>query len=175
MKIKTFQKSKLTPAEKNLIRLLETNENFEKEVWRITESYYEKKRKEYRAEQQKINRQINKLHLVDEEYYLTSEYLLKLASKASKLFESSEPQEKRLLLKMTLQNLTLSGKKARYNWINPFDKIADSASRQAWLQALEQVRTFFLNQLLVPVSPDSIDVSAIFGYLKNNPVALENY
>jgi len=60
------------------------------------------------------------LHLADEEYYLTSEYLLKLAFKASELFESSKPQEKRLLLKMTLQDLRLDGKKARYNWINPF-------------------------------------------------------
>jgi hypothetical protein len=47
--------------------------------------------------------------------------------------------------------------------------------RPIWLQALEQVRTFFLNQLLVPVSPDSIDVSAIFGYLKNAPVVKRKF
>ncbi|HCM81933.1 TPA: hypothetical protein DIS60_01010 [Patescibacteria group bacterium] len=65
---------------------------------------------------------------------MTSEYLLKLASNASKLFESSEAHEKRLLLKMALQNLELNGKIARYDWINPFDKIAFYASRQAWLE-----------------------------------------
>ena len=48
--------------------------------------------------------------------------------------ESSEVHEKRLLLKMALQNLELMGKKARYDWINPFDKIAFYASRQAWLR-----------------------------------------
>ena len=101
--------------------------------WWITESYYEEKRKEYRAKQKEINGKIAKLHFADEEYYITSEYLLKLASNASKLFESSEAHEKRLLLKMALQNLELKGKKARYDWIKPFDKIAFYASRQAWL------------------------------------------
>ena len=99
----------------------------------ITKDKYEKKRKEYRANQKEINKKIAKLHYADEEYYLTSEYLLKLAFNASKLFESSEAHEKRLLLKMTLQNLELKGKIARYDWINPFDKIAFYASRQAWL------------------------------------------
>ena len=99
----------------------------------ITKDKYEEKRKEYRAKQKEISKKIAKLNYADEEYYLTSEYLLKLASNASKLFESSEVHEKRLLLKMTLQNLELNGKKARYDWINPFDKIAFYASRQAWL------------------------------------------
>lgn len=49
------------------------------------------------------------------------------------MFESSEAHEKRLLLKMALQNLELKGKKAQYDWIKPFDKIAFYASRQAWL------------------------------------------
>ncbi len=99
----------------------------------ITESLYEKKRNEYRAKQKDINKKITKLQFADEEYYLTSEYILKLASRASELFESSEPMEKRLLLKMTLQNLELKGKKAQFDWIKPFDKIAFYASRSAWL------------------------------------------
>ena len=100
---------------------------------RITESYYEKKRKEYRAKQKAINKKIEKLQFADEEYYITSSYLLKLAENAGKVFESSEAHEKRLLLKMALQNLELKGKKARYDWIKPFDKIAFYASRQSWL------------------------------------------
>ena len=90
----------------------------------ITKDKYEEKRKEYRAKQKEITSKIGKLNYADEEYYLTSEYLLKLASNASKLFESSEAHEKRLLLKMTLQNLEIKGKIARFDWIKPFDKIA---------------------------------------------------
>ena len=100
----------------------------------ITESFYAKKQKEYRTKQKEINGKMAKLQFADEEYYLTSEYLLKLASKASKLFESSELKEKRLLLKLTLQNLELEGKKVRYTYQKPFDTIANYASRQAWLR-----------------------------------------
>jgi len=93
-----------------------------------------KKRKEYRTKQREIKEKMNKLHFADEEYYLTSEHLLKLAFNAGKLFESSEAKEKRLLLKLTLQNLELKGKRVRFNWIKPFDTIANYASRQAWLE-----------------------------------------
>lgn len=103
----------------------------------ITEDYYNKKLKEYRAKQKEIQKKQAKLHFADEEYYITSDYLLKLASRASELFESSEPHEKRLLLKMTLQNFKLNGKKADCDWLKPFDKIAFYASRQAWLSGLD--------------------------------------
>lgn len=99
----------------------------------ITADYYEEKREEYRDKQKLINDKIAKLHTADEEYYLTAEYILKLATYASELFKSSEPQEKRLLLKMSLQNLELDGKNVRFDWIKPFNKIAYYASRQAWL------------------------------------------
>jgi hypothetical protein len=99
----------------------------------ITTSYYEEKRKEYRDKQKVLNGKMSKLQVADEEYYLNSEYLLKIATHAKELFESSEPQEKRLLLKMALQNLRLEGKTVRYDWINPFGKIAFYASRREWL------------------------------------------
>jgi len=100
----------------------------------ITKNKYEEKRKEYRTKQREIEEKMNKLHFADEEYYLASEYLLKLAANAGKLFESSEAKEKRLLLKLTLQNLKPKGKKVEFNWIKPFDVIANYASRQAWLE-----------------------------------------
>ena len=106
----------------------------------ITKDKYEEKRKEYRAKQKEINAKIGKLHFADEEYYLTSKYLLELASKASELFESSEMHEKRQLLMMALQNLELKGKKVCYSWIKPFDQVAFYASRQAWLRGLDSLR-----------------------------------
>jgi hypothetical protein len=71
-----------------------------------------------------LNKEMKGFGNADEEYYLTSEYLLWLASKASELFKSFEPQEKRILLKATLQNLVLDGRKVRFDWVKPFDKIA---------------------------------------------------
>ncbi|MBI3619953.1 hypothetical protein HY214_02305 [Candidatus Roizmanbacteria bacterium] len=103
----------------------------------ITTSYYEEKRKEYRDKQKVLSSKMSRLHVADEEYYLNSEYLLKIASHAKELFESSEAQEKRLLLKMTLQHLRLEGKTVRYDWVNPFDKIALYASRLDWLPRVD--------------------------------------
>lgn len=101
---------------------------------RITASFYEDKRKEYRDKQKILSDKVTNLQSADEEYYLNSEYLLKIASHAKELFESSEPQEKRLLLKMALQNLRLEGRIVRYDWIKPFDKIALYAPRLDWLR-----------------------------------------
>ena len=76
---------------------------------------------------------MGKLQIADEEYYISSEYLLNLAKRASELFECSEPIEKRQLLKFTLQNLQVDGSLVRYDELKPFDTIRLYASRQAWL------------------------------------------
>ncbi len=121
----------------------------------ITQSFYEEKRKEYRDKQKVLNSKMGKLQVADEEYYLNSEYLLKIALHAKELFESSEAQEKRLLLKMTLQNLRLEGKIVRYDWIKPFGKIAYYASRLDWLALTDYVGNYYRNFLMaenVPVA-----------------------
>ena len=99
----------------------------------ITESFYNQKREEYRAKQAEIKAKIDRLGQADEEYYMTADYLLKLANHAADLFESSEPEEKRLLLKLTLQNLRLDEKKLVFDWVKPFDTLAFYASRSQWL------------------------------------------
>lgn len=103
----------------------------------ITESFYEKKRKEYRLKQSDLEGRIENLRFTDENYYLTASYVLNLASKAREIFESSELHERRQLLKMVLQNLTLRGKNIEYDWVKPFDVICNYASRQAWLRGLD--------------------------------------
>lgn len=99
----------------------------------ITESYYNKKREEFRAKQKDISDKINRLGFADEEYYLTSEYLLQLANRAYDLFMSSEAEERRQLLKLTLQNLKLDGKKVSFELVKPFDKVFACTSSQTWL------------------------------------------
>ena len=77
---------------------------------------------------------MNKLQKADEEYYITCGYLLKLASKAGELFESSEPDEKREILKLLLQNCTLNGSSVCYDLKKPFDTLFDLGTRQIWLE-----------------------------------------
>lgn len=79
--------------------------------------------------------------MADEEYYLTAQYLVQIASRAKELFAGSELEEKRLLLNMTLQNLRLDGKIVRYDWKKPFDKITFYTSRPSWLRQWDVTRT----------------------------------
>ena len=58
---------------------------------------------------------MSKLQVADEECDLNSKYLLKISSLAIELFESSKPQEKRLLLKMTFQYIRLEGEIVSYD------------------------------------------------------------
>ena len=88
---------------------------------------------EYLLKQQELRVKISRLSVADEEYYLTSEYLLQLANRAYDLFMSSEVEEKRHLLKLTLQNLKLRGKKIDFELVKPFDQVFACTSRQSWL------------------------------------------
>ncbi|MGD9116130.1 MAG: recombinase family protein, partial [Dehalococcoidia bacterium] len=99
----------------------------------ITESEYNKKLKGFRAKQKEIYSKIASLRIADEEYYLTSEYLLQLANRAYDLFMSSEAEEKRQLLQLTLQNLELDGKKVNFELVKPFDKVFAYSNSQSWL------------------------------------------
>lgn len=100
----------------------------------ITERYYNKKLTEFRGKQTELQKKQGKLQIADEEYYITSDYLLNLATRADELFESSEGLEKRQLLKFALQNFRLEGSLVRYDEIKPFDTIRVYAARQAWLR-----------------------------------------
>jgi len=100
----------------------------------ITKEFYDQRRKQYRQKQKKIQKKLNRLLEADESYYLNASYILELASRAYELFQSSELEERRQLLKFTLQNCVLDGRKVRYTWQKPFDVIAKYAPRQAWLR-----------------------------------------
>jgi hypothetical protein len=52
---------------------------------------------------------IERLSGADEEYYVTSEYLLQLANRAYDLFMSSEAEEKRQLFKTDTSELKIEG------------------------------------------------------------------
>ena len=99
----------------------------------ITEDLYDKKHEEYRLKQQELSSKLSRLGGGDEEYYITSEYVLQLACRAYDLFVSSEPEEKRQLLKLALQNLKLNGKKVEFSLVKPFDEIFACSNRPNWL------------------------------------------
>jgi len=100
---------------------------------KITEGVFNKLSENYRLKQQELRGEISKLGVADEEYYITAEYILKLANRAYDLFMSSEADEKRQLIKMTLQNLKLDGRKIDFELVKPFDQVFACTNRQSWL------------------------------------------
>lgn len=99
----------------------------------ITESEYKERLNTYRTKQKELQKKMAQLAHADEEYYMTSEYLLELVKRGYELFKSSEPEEKRVLLKHTLQNFTYDGNSVRFDAVKPYDTVLLSAKRQAWL------------------------------------------
>jgi len=65
---------------------------------------------------------------------LTSSYLLEIATKAPKLFQSSKAALKSKLLRFLLSNLVIQDKKLVFNLKTPFDVIAECSKNQSWLR-----------------------------------------
>lgn len=73
------------------------------------------------------------LQEAEDNYYMTATYLVELAQKAHELFTSSELEEKRQLIALSLSNLRVDDEFVRYDVIKPFDTILNYADRKAWL------------------------------------------
>lgn len=77
----------------------------------ITQELYDKYRKEWSKEKQKYQDKLDKLNYADEKYYSTASQLLELASRSYELFMGSEPEQKRQIISLTLQNLKMKNGK----------------------------------------------------------------
>ncbi len=100
---------------------------------RITQDLYNKKQQEYRAKQVEIKNNMDRLQKADEEYYITASYILKLTNRAYDLFLSSEPDIKRQLLKLLLQNCEINNGSLRYTLNYPFSAIFNYTKSHKWL------------------------------------------
>lgn len=96
---------------------------------RITVSEYDNYSKTFRDEIANIDSQLAALQEADDTYYMTAQYLVELAQSAHDIFISSELQEKRELMTLSLSNLRIEDEFVRYNVIKPFDTILNYADR----------------------------------------------
>jgi len=79
------------------------------------------------------NNEIMKNHLkADQNFKLTVNTVLSLASKAYELFGSSNIEQKRKLINYVFSNLELEGVTLRYSLRKPFDLIVDCSTRSEW-------------------------------------------
>jgi len=72
----------------------------------------------------------------DARFTITINYLLNLASRAYRLFESSKVEQKRQLINFLLSNLKLRGKTLLHEINKPFDAILNANKCSIWLPGL---------------------------------------
>jgi hypothetical protein len=81
----------------------------------------------------------------DKSFIVTSEHLLRLASQAKDIFESSQPAKKNKILRTLLANCTLSGKKFNFILLKLFDKLCTEVKNTNWLAVVDALRTSALD------------------------------
>ena len=90
-----------------------------------------------------------KNHLkADQNFKLTVNTVLSIASKAYELFESSNIEQKRKLINYVFSNLELEGVTLRYSLKKPFDLMVDCTTYNDWLGIVDTLRTPALCYLL---------------------------
>ena len=87
----------------------------------ITKDEYSKKKEELSVLKDNIQSQITKLNETDDNFEITVEYLLDVASRSYSLFKSSGIDVKRKILKLVFPNFYLDGQKLSYDIRKPFD------------------------------------------------------
>lgn len=108
---------------------------------RITLTDYDEYVKDLKARQEQLDEQLVTLTHNDKSFMLTSSYLLEIATKAPKLFQSSKAALKSKLLRFLLSNLVIQDKKLVFNLKTPFDVIAECSKNQSWLSLVDEIRT----------------------------------
>ncbi len=113
----------------------------EKVKW-IPEDAYDKLFQSFNEKKVGLETRLALLNEAEDNYYITAKYLLDIANRAYDVCIRSEVEEKRQLVKLTLQNLRLEGKLVRYDALKPFDTILIYNDNQLGLREVEGVRTY---------------------------------
>lgn len=103
----------------------------------ITGDKYDSLLSKYKGIQADILTQMERHSKADESYYTEANKLLELASRAYEIFESSEADGKRELLKYLLQNSEMKGKRVIPTLQMPFDAILLANKTKDWLPRLD--------------------------------------
>ena len=98
----------------------------------ITQDQYAEKKRELESKRREIEDRLNSLTKADDRFILTIESLIFLASSARDIFPGLELEEKHALIKLTVSNLVVEDRKARYSLASPFDLLADLSEKQIW-------------------------------------------
>lgn len=134
-----FHRTQITELERERTRTMTMIEKMyiDKLNDKVTEGMYEKLHQQFQDKLADIDARLRGLHEVDNDYYITAQYLLDIANRAHDLFMSSEDEEKRHVLNLLLSNPRLDGKKLVCDVQKPFDLIMECNDRQEWCTLLD--------------------------------------
>lgn len=93
---------------------------------------YDQKLKEFKEKQYNILFKTKQFNNASNTYYITANTVLSLMQRAEKIFESSEPEEKRQLLNFLFLNLKLDGKNLIYKLKTPFEEVLSANAHHTW-------------------------------------------
>ena len=141
--IQTFYKNAITQTRSEYNRLQKKLDTLYEDRLdgRITVDDYDKYVTKYKAEMDKLDRKLVDFTNNDKSFVVTAEYLLRLASNAKELFESSQPQQKNKILRLLLANLTLNQKRLQLNLLKPFSGLLSCTKSTNWLALADELRT----------------------------------
>jgi hypothetical protein len=107
----------------------------------VDTAFFEKMSTQWRDEQNRCLREIERHQQADLSYMEEGVQLLELARSARKLFERQEPREKRRLLNFVLSNCTWEDGEVVANFRQPFDLLAETAVSAARAVAGDTTKT----------------------------------
>jgi len=99
----------------------------------ITTDEHDRKCHELKNRQYQINEQLKSYLKADENFKITVNTVLSIASKAYELFESSNIVQKRKLISFVFSNLELKGATLQYSLKKPFDLMVNCSTYREWL------------------------------------------
>jgi site-specific DNA recombinase len=120
---------------------------------RVDAAFFDRMSAEWRAEQDRCLREIERHQAADRFYLEEGVRLLELARNAQRLFDKQEPREKRRLLNFVVWNCTWRGGQLVANLRQPFDLLAETTARAA--QAAGGNRSKFVKSEIWLPGPDS--------------------
>jgi site-specific DNA recombinase len=125
----------------------------------VDAAFFEEMSGQWRDEQNRCLREIERLQAADRSYMEEGVKLLELAQNAQRLFAKQEPREKRRLLNFLLSNCVWRDGEVEANFRQPFDLLVDTtaiaaqsatseegdlAKSEIWLPFLDTYRTMCL-------------------------------
>jgi len=130
----------------------------------ITKEIYEAKLTQYDTKLNNIEDKLKSVDETDKSFYITAGYIVQLAKHSSNLFRCSEYEERRLLIKSVLSNVTWNGENLSYDYLEPFNLLAEMNGSPVWgtladvlrTKILELNKSSFVNNLNIAVEKFNI-------------------